>query len=153
LLYAKRDLYNTYNKKYKIIKQKFMNYRLLSGKVLVNKQNVFSHFLPYSSINNKKVSGKIEYTINNTHYLNKNEVKIIDIDTYNKYTKSNYKNIQELIYNPLPFKVENDFKSKLLNNSFDISCVVVLDNIPTTKIEIFLDSKLYEDIKEDIILL
>lgn len=159
VIYAKRNLYNQYNKKFKIIKQRFLNYRLLSAKVLVQnevsltKENVFSHFLPYSTMNKKIAKGKIEYDINNVHYFNKDEIKIITINTYNNYAKTSYKNVKELIYNPPTFNYEKKVKETLLHNTCDMSCVIVLDKIPNSKVEIFLDSKTYEDIEDKVILL
>jgi predicted adenine nucleotide alpha hydrolase (AANH) superfamily ATPase len=153
VVYAKRDIYERYNINYKIIKQRFLNYRLLSAKVLVQKQNLFAHFLPYSTINKTKSVGKIEYTINNIHYFNKDEIKIITLNTYNKYASTHYTKTQELIYNPPKFDTEVKIKEKLTNNTFDMSCLIVLDIIPTAKMEIFLNSKTYEDVEEQLILL
>ena len=70
-LYEQRNLNEQNNISYKILKQRFLNYRLLSAKVLVQKQVVFSHFLPYSTISKQRSQGKIEYSINNIHYFNK----------------------------------------------------------------------------------
>jgi len=153
VLYAKRNIYKKYNKKFKIIKQRFLNYRLIFAKVNIQKKSVYSHFLPYSTINKKRSIGKIEYTINDVNYFNKDEIKIIDINTYNKYASTNYKNVLELIYNPPIFEKEKKTKEKLLNNTFDMSCVVVLDEVPNTKVEILLDSKIYEDVEEKVLLL
>ena len=153
VLYAKRNLYAQYNKKFKIIKQRFLNYRLLSAKVTVAKEPVYSHFLPYSTINKKRSAGRIEYTIGNINYFNKDEIKIIDINTYNEFANTKYKNVLELIYNPPIFIDEKKTKEKLLNNTFDMSCVIVLDEIPTKKVEVTIDSKVYEDVEEKVLLL
>lgn len=151
--YAKRNIYDKYNKKFKIIKQRFLNYRLLGGKVNVVKQNVYAHFLPYSTINKKRSIGKIEYDVNNIYYFSKDEIKIIDLNFYNIVANTNYTTVQELIYNPPKFNDEKIIKEQLLNNSYDISCLVVLDDIPKGKVEISLNSKIYEDVEEKVILL
>jgi predicted adenine nucleotide alpha hydrolase (AANH) superfamily ATPase len=151
LLYEKRNLYEELDKPYKIIKQRFLNYRLLSAKVLVEKKVIFSHFLPYSTINRQKSQGKIEYNIDDVYYFNKDEIKIISLDNYNKHTNTSYSSVKELIYNPLGLIYEQKLKEKLLNNSFDLSCVIVLDKIPNGKVEVFLNSKIYDDVKETII--
>lgn len=153
ILYAKRDIYERYNKKYKIIKKRFLNYRLLSSKVIHNKMTIDSYFLPYSTINKSKSIGKIQYTIDEIHHFNKDEIKIISLNHYNKIANKNYKTVLELMFNPPKLDDELNIRQKILNNNFDISCVVVLDNIPTNKLEIYINSKVYEDVKEQIVLL
>jgi predicted adenine nucleotide alpha hydrolase (AANH) superfamily ATPase len=153
VLYAKRNLYDQYEKKFKIIKKRFLNYRLLNAKVVIQKQSVFSHFLPYSTINKNRSVGRIEYSINNIHYFNKDEIKIIDIHTYNQYANTTYKTVQELVYQPPKFKDEVNIKSKILNNNFDVSCLIVLDDIPSQKMEVHLNTKTYEDVEEELIVL
>ena len=152
-LYRLRNTYEEQGLNYKVIKQRFLNYRLLSGKVNVSKQTVFSHFLPYSTIAKNKTIGRVEYTIDDINYFNKDEIKIISLDTYNKYINTTYKSVQELSFNPQKFEDELRLKDKLLNNMYDLSCVIVLDIIPTTKVEIFLNSKVYDDVKESILLI
>ena len=151
-LYRLRNIYEEKNINYKVIKQRFLNYRLISGKVNIAKQTVFSHFLPYSTINKNRSAGRIEYTIKDINYFNKDEIKIISLEIYNNYANTTYKSVQELIYNSPTFENEVILKEKLLNNSYDLSCVIVLDIIPTTKVEVFLNSKVYDDVKESIIL-
>ena len=151
-IYKLRNKYEEENLEYKIIKQRFLNYRLISAKVNVNKVNTFAHFLPYSTINRAKSMGKIEYDIGNIYYFNKDEIKIISLELYNKYANTFYKTVQELIYNPPLFKTELLVKEKLLNSAYDLSCLIVLDEIPNTKIEIFLNSKVYDDVRENICL-
>jgi predicted adenine nucleotide alpha hydrolase (AANH) superfamily ATPase len=135
-----------------IIKQRFLNYRLLSAKVSIKKQAIPSYFLCYSTLKNKKTNGRVEKTINNVSYLNRDEVKIITLEYFNTLSNSNYKNLYELIYNPLKFDEELAIRNKILANSFyDLSCVIVLDYIPDTKLEIFCNSKVYDDVKEHIL--
>ncbi len=153
VLYAKRNLYDKYEKNFKIVKQRFLNYRLISGKVLVAKQNVFAHFLPYSTMSKKRSQGRVEYKINDIHYFNKDEIKIIDIHTYNKYANTSYVDVQELIYHPPSFYTEKKIKEIILDSSYDMSCTIVLDEIPNVKVEVFLNSKVYDDVKERLIVL
>ncbi len=147
-LYKKRDKLESCN----IAKQRFLNYRLLSGKVVIKKEVISSYFLCYSSLKNKKTAGRVEKVIDNISYLNRDEVKIITIEQFNSLSNSNYQNTLELVYSPLIFQDELDLRGKIVKNSFyDLSCILVLDNIPDEKIEIFCDSKLFEDVKESII--
>ena len=136
-----------------IIKQRFLNYRLLSAKVTIQKEIVPSYFLCYSTLKNNKTNGRVEKIIDNIGYLNRDEVKIITLEYFNILANSNYKNIFQLIYNPIKFQKELKLRQIIINNSFyDLSCIVILDKIPDTKIEIVCNSKIYDDTKDRILL-
>ncbi|MDX4067291.1 epoxyqueuosine reductase QueH [Aliarcobacter skirrowii] len=150
-LYKKRDEFEESNKEYKIIKQRFLNYRLLSGKVVVNNEPISSYIFAYSTINKNQTSSKIDYVKDGINYLVKDEVKIITIDKFNEISNSRYKSTKELIFNPLKFEDEIIVRNKILNNPFDLSALIVIDKIIDEKYEIFINSIIYEDIKEEII--
>ncbi|MEA2018388.1 MAG: epoxyqueuosine reductase QueH [Campylobacterota bacterium] len=135
-----------------IVKQRFLNYRILSGKVTVDKIIIPSYFICYSTLKNNKTQGRIEKIINNIGYLNRDEVKIITLEYFNTLSSRNYKNTMELIYNPLKFEEELKIREILTNNGFyDLSTILVLDEIPSNKINIQSDSRVFEDVKEVII--
>ena len=147
-LYKQRALEQNLN----IIKQRFLNYRLLSGKVLHKKTPISSYFLCYSTLKNKKTSGKVENIIDETGYFNRDEVKIITIEKFNKLANTKYKNVLELYYNPVKFEDELNIRNNIVYNSFyDLSCIVVLDYMIEDKLDIYCDSKVYEDVKEALI--
>ena len=150
-LYKKRNTLEEEAKEYKIIKQRFLNYRLLSAKVLVNKEVIPSYIFAYSTINRNQTNGKIEFAKDGINYLNRDEVKIITLEIFNKLSNTNYKNTKELIFNPLSFEDEMNLRNKILKNPYDLSALIVLDGISDSKYEIFINSETYEDIKEEII--
>jgi predicted adenine nucleotide alpha hydrolase (AANH) superfamily ATPase len=137
---------------YQLIKQRFLNYRLLSGCVKIQKQTVYSYFLAYSTLKSKKTNGRVEHVINDIAYFNRDELKIISITKFNELANTQYKNVQELNYNTLEFSKEVELRNEILDSAFDMSCVVVLDEIPTLKLDITLDAKVYDDVREKIIL-
>ncbi len=150
-LYQKRNKFEEENKPYKIIKQRFLNYRLFNGKVAINKQTIPSYFLCYSTINRTNTNGRIEYCKDGINYLNRDEVKLLDLDTFNTLANSDYANVKELMYNPLKFEEELEVRNKIANNAYDLSAVIIVDTIIDGKYEIQLDAQTYEDIKEEII--
>jgi hypothetical protein len=150
-LYQRRNDLEDAGKKYKLIKQRFLNYRLLSGKVSVAKKVVPSYIMCYSTLSKKATNGRVEYEKDGINYLNRDEVKIIDIQTFNSLSNSNFKNVLELLYEPLSFEKELEIRNKIVKNSYDLSTVIVLDEIIDEKYEIEIDSQTYEDIKEEII--
>ncbi|PLY08779.1 MAG: diacylglucosamine hydrolase like protein [Arcobacter sp.] len=136
---------------YKIVKQRFLNYRLLNAKVKVDKKIVPSYFLCYSTVNKGKTSGRIAFEKAEIHYLNKDEVKIITVDTFNDFTQSHYRDVKDLMYHPLTFEAELKVRSEITQNPYGLSAIVIIDEIIDVKYEIDIDAKIYEDVKEVII--
>ena len=150
-LYHQRDYFEEKNIAYKIIKQRILNYRLLHGFVKVNKIVQPSYILCYSILQNGKMSGRIEYSHNNIHYLNRNEVKVLSLQTFNMLSNSSYKTIYELMYSPLKFQEELQTRNKITNNAYDLSTIIILDTIEDEKYEIQINAKIYEDVEEKIL--
>jgi len=141
------------NQKYKIVKQKFLNYRQLSGRLLFGKTVVPSFFLHYSTIDREKAQGRVEFSHNGVHYLNRNEVRLIELSAFNELANSSFKSVKELIFSPLSIEKELIVRSKLTKNSYDLSAMVVIDRLLDGKITVELKSTQYEDTKENLITL
>lgn len=152
-LYLKRDLFEKEKKEFLLAKVRFLNYRLLFGKVKVNKQVVPSYILCYSTLNKGKSSGRIEYSYNGFHYLHKDEVKLLELEEFNTICHTQYKSVKELLRSPILFEEEVALRQKLTQNPYNLSMIAVLDSVDTTaKFDILLDAKIYEDVKETILL-
>ncbi|MCW9027122.1 MAG: epoxyqueuosine reductase QueH, partial [Thiovulaceae bacterium] len=144
--------------KYKIIKQKFLNYRQLSSRLIKGKKEVIpSYTLAYSILAREKTQGRIEFEHDNVFYLNKDEIKLITLDFYNKIASTNYKNTFEMIFSEENFENELKIRNLILNNTnnslMDLSPVIIVDYIPDAKITLELNAKIYEDTKEKLIIL
>ena len=145
---SRLELYKERTPNSDIIKQRFLNYRVLSAKVEIEKRVVNSYFLCYSTLNKNKTSGKIVKTIDNIAYLNKDEVKLISLEYFNTLANTNYNTTLELVYNPPKFDAELKIREKIVYSSYDLSCVIVLDILPSSKLTIWCDSKIYEDVRD-----
>jgi hypothetical protein len=55
------------------------------------------------------------------------------------------------MYNPLCFQKELEVRNLILKNPYDLSAIIVLDEIQNEKYEIEINAETYEDIKEEII--
>lgn len=150
-LYKRRNTLEANGDEYKIIKNRFLNYRLLSGKVLVKKQIKPSYIFPYSIINRGKTNGRIDYKKDGVNYLNRDEVKIISLEKYNELSNTNYASVKELMYNPPLFEKEIQIRAKIIKSPYDLSAIIVLDEILDEKYEIFMDAQTYDDVREEII--
>jgi len=147
-LYQKRWELEEADKPYKIVKERFLNWRQMYGELRIKKQTVPAHFLPLSTIRNAYSRGKIDLQIGDLHYMNRDEIKFITLTTYNKLSNKNYGNITELIYHSPIFEEELKVRNQLINNPYDLSSILVVEEIPTQKLEIIYKSHIYEDVKE-----
>jgi len=150
-LYKRRNALEEKNAAYKVIKQRFLNYRLLSGFVKVKKEVKPSLILCYSTLQNGKMNGRIEYSQEDIYYLNRAEVKVLSIQTFNDLAKTSFKSVSHLLKSPLLFEEELAIRNKITNNPYDLSTIIVLDEILDEKYEIELNAKTYEDIEEKIL--
>ncbi len=150
-LYKKRLEYEDRGIDYKIVKNRFLNWRLKFGYLKVKKRVVPSHILPYSTLKRDYTRGKIEYSIDNIYYMNRDEVKFISLDFYNNLAKRNYSTIEELIFNPPSFNQELIIRQKIIKNNYDLSLILIVKEIPTNSIEIICKSYIYEDVREELI--
>jgi hypothetical protein len=139
---------------YKIIKEKFLNYRQFNFKLIKGKAEVIpAYALTYSTLARKKVQGRIEFKNNNVHYFNREEIKFIDLKYFNFLCNSNYKDLKELIFNPPSFDEELNIRTSIEPSNYSLSPIIVVKNIIDSKLTIMLDAKTYEDTKEKLIIL
>ncbi|MCD6654185.1 MAG: epoxyqueuosine reductase QueH [Sulfurovum sp.] len=150
-LYEKRWELEEEKIPYRIIKERFLNWRLLSGLLRVRKEILPAHFLPYSTLKSRFTRGKIEYAINNVHHMSRDEVRFITLQTYNDLALTRYSCVKELIFNPPSFEEEVNLRSRIVHTPFDLGLILVVDEIPNSKIEILCESKTYSDVKENLI--
>lgn len=153
-MYRYRNELEDKNIPYKIIKEKFLNYRQLGFRVINNKKETLpAYALSYSTLPRKTAQGQIEFEDKNIHYFNRQEIKFITLDFFNSKYKSEYKSINELIFNPPTFDEEVNFRNNLLSSNYNLTPVIVVDEIPASKLTITLNAKTYEDTKEKLIII
>ena len=150
-LYEKRWEYEEEKIPHKIIKQRFLNWRLLAGLLRVRKKVLPAHFLPYSTLKGTYSRGKVEYSINQVHYMNRDEVRFISLENYNQLCQTSYKSVTQLIFAPPSFEDELKLRHFLEPDFFSLSAVLVVDTIPDSKIEILCQTKTYSDVREVLI--
>ena len=151
-LYAKRMELEDANISYKIIKERFLNYRLIRASVKVGTGIIPSYPLIYSTINRTRTEGKIDFELDGQHFLNREEVRFITLETFNNLTSSNYKNTQELMFNAPSIETETALRTQLTKSIFNSSAIIVIDEIPSSKITLTLETKTYDDTREQLII-
>lgn len=152
-LYTKRmDLEDT-DIPYKIIRERFLNYRLMRASLKVGSEIIPSYPLIYSTINRTRTEGKIDFELNGQHYLNREEVRFITLATFNTLTSSSYQNTKELMFNAPDVETEITLRSNLTSNPLNTSAIIVVDDIPSAKITLTLETKTYDDTREQLIII
>ena len=152
-LYSKRMDLEDANIPYKIIRERFLNYRLMRASVKTDGKIIPSYPLIYSTINRTRTEGKIDFELDGQHFLNREEVRFITLETFNTLTSSNYQTTQELMFNAPSVQTEMALRAQLMSNQFNTSAIIVVDEIPTSKITLTLETKTYEDTKEQLIII
>lgn len=151
VLYEKRIELEKNGIDYKIVKERFLNWRLKYALLKAKGEILPSHIIPYSTMKGSYCRGKVEYIIDGIGYMNRNEIKFVNLHRYNSICKGSYKTVKELIFNPPPFDVEVEIRRALSPDEYSLSTMIVVDTIPGKKIEFTMDAKSYEDVKNTLI--
>jgi hypothetical protein len=149
-LYEKRRELEDNETPYTIRKERFLNYRMLFAKVVQGNHTIPSHFLPYSTLKKNYSRGKITWD-NDIGYFDRDEIIFIPLEHYNKIANRDYKSVKELIFNPPAFSEEIKMRWQIISNPYNLSAIIVIDDKLNGKFEIMCDSKVYEDVKENLI--
>jgi epoxyqueuosine reductase len=150
-LYTRRNELEDAGTPYRIVKERFLNYRLLSSYLKVGSEVVPSYPLFYSTISRTQTQGHIEFSIGNQHFLNREEVRFITLETFNALTGSHYDTTQELMFDTCSLGTEISVRARLTGCPFNTSAIIVVDSIPTEKVTLLLETKTYDDTKEQLI--
>ena len=150
-LYEKRIELEERGIPYRILRERFLNWRLLSGLLRVRKEPVPAHILPYSTLKKEYTRGRVEEHLGALGLMNRDEVKFLTLSDYNRLTGHRYPDITSLIFDPPPFDEELALRRELLPNPYDLSALLVVESIPGNKIELTLQTRLFEDVRERLI--
>ncbi|MFY9142066.1 epoxyqueuosine reductase QueH [Sulfuricurvum sp.] len=152
-LYTRRMELEDQGTPYRIIKERFLNYRLIRSSVKVGNAIIPSYPLFYSTINRTQAQGNIDFEIDGQFFMNREEVRFITLETFNALTGSTYQNTRELMFNAPSIETEITLRSALTGSPFNTSAIIIADEIPAAKITLLLETKTYDDTKEQLILI
>jgi len=153
-IYKKRIVYEEKGIDYKILKENFLNYRLLRGYVKCKTQNgdwktENSYILFYSYLQ-RFARGKIEFVKDGIGYLNRMQVIFSDVDKFNAVLNKKYKNVTEIIKNPPTVEEEIFFRKKITNSEYSLSPIIIVDELKE-KYEVDIKAEVYPDVREILI--
>ncbi|MCJ7766289.1 MAG: epoxyqueuosine reductase QueH [Thiovulaceae bacterium] len=148
-MYTRRIELEDEGREYRIIRQKFLNYRQFSCSLTKGKTTpLAAHAIAYSTLSRKQAQGKIEFSVGDVHFMNRDEIRFITLDCYNQLAQSHFKDVKELIFKTPSFEVELMVRQKIITLPYDLTPIVVVDTIPEGKLTLALHAKTYEDTKE-----
>jgi len=148
-IYQKRIELEEENVQYKIIKESFLNYRLLNAKVEVKKRVIDSYTLFYSHLKRPQ-RVRIEFEKEGVAFANRAEIIFIKLDKLNEILDKNYKNIKELYSNPLNIEEELLIRDKI-THSYSLSPIIILEEFEDVRYDVDINSKIYPDNREFLI--
>ncbi|WP_024954961.1 epoxyqueuosine reductase QueH [Sulfurospirillum arcachonense] len=139
--------------KFRLKREKFLNYRLLQAYVRKGKSEIVpSYILFYSTLTREFTRGKIEYIEDEIAYFNREEIIFLSIKKFNSILETSYINVAALMKKP-PL-VEEEIrvrKELLLSDMMSLNPIIILDTIEKQKFEILIKSKTYIDIRENLV--
>lgn len=150
-LYTRRMELEEQSIPYRIIKERFFNYRLIRSSLKVGSEIIPSYPLFYSTINRSQAQGNIDFEIDGQFFMNREEIRFITLETFNALTSSAYKNTKELMFHAPSVETEIALRTRLTNSHFNTSAIIIVDAIPTAKITLILETKTYDDTREKLI--
>ncbi|EAK0847943.1 epoxyqueuosine reductase QueH [Campylobacter lari] len=136
--------------KFEIQREKFLNYRLLRALIKQNKQAIKTHVLFYSHFKNSYTKFSI-LDEGLKHYKSaKDEINLWSFDYFNSLCKMRFKNYEDFLQNPL--KIEQEIKIRQKHfGTYDLSPVIIVENIIKGAYEFMAKSEIYFDSKEKIV--
>ena len=148
-LYTRRMELEEEGVRYKIVREKFLNYRLLRAYVKRAGEAIPSYLLPYSTLKRKFTKFRIIDKIENIHFTNREDIVVITLRFFNQLIGKSYGNIQDIIINPPTFDEEVRARNKIIDNFYSLSPIIVLENINLNQpYQLYLDARIYEDVRE-----
>ncbi len=144
-LYEKRMLLEEEGKSYHILKENIQCYRLLGEKVVQQGEVLASFSLPFSILKPKVAKGRVAFNLSGIHFFNRNNIRLIDIAMFNQLSQSSFTNVKELIFSDIAYDRLLDVRRAIIDNSYDTTPIIVLDKVDTQSMKISINSKIYED--------
>lgn len=136
--------------KFRLEREKFLNYRLLSAKVLVDKKPIKTHILFYSHFKNLRTHFTQNKNIKGYLQSFKDELIFWDFEYFNTLCKGKFKSFEAFFKKPLSVEKEITLRTKLFG-AYHLSPIIICKNLPQGKVEVIAKSEIYFDTRERII--
>ncbi len=136
--------------KYKIIKENFLNYRLLKSKI-TSKKNVINHYTLFYSFLDRPQRVRIETQKDDIGYGNRAQVIFVKLNKINALLNKKYQNIKDIYKKPLNLEEELLIRKKITKSKYNLSPIIILEKFENIRYDIEIEAKIYPDNKEILI--
>jgi predicted adenine nucleotide alpha hydrolase (AANH) superfamily ATPase len=137
---------------YKIVKESFLNYRLLNSTLKLKKEKLsMPHYTLFYSFLDRKQRVRIEYIKEQIGYANRANIIFIELEKLNDVLNKDYNNIKEIYSKPLTIDEELSLRKTITKTPFNLSLIIVLDKFIETTMDIEINAKIYPDTREILI--
>ncbi|MBE0491637.1 MAG: epoxyqueuosine reductase QueH [Sulfurospirillum sp.] len=149
-LYKQVQSYECKLQKFILQREKFLNYRLLRAYLRDDAKEVIpSYVLFYSHMQRDFIRSKIAYSQDGIAYSAKEEIIFLHVEKCNELLKTKYASVKEMLRKPPSIRREVALRKKLTNtNMLTLHPIVVLDSLSMKHFEMFLEDKIYPDVRE-----
>ncbi|MEO1942106.1 MAG: epoxyqueuosine reductase QueH [Campylobacterales bacterium] len=114
---------------HRVIREEFLNYRLLRGGVEKGGKGVVPSFiLPYSQLP-RPVRGEVEFFKNGVGYFSKMGALLVELERFNQIGGFQFKSVSQLYRHPPSFEKQLDIRRKLEKRSYSTSPIFILDRV------------------------
>ncbi len=148
-LYEKRIDFEEKEINYKILKENFLNYRLLNSSVKSKKIEITHYTLFYSYLDRfQRV--KIEFVKDEIAFTNRAQIIFITLKKFNSILNKSYQNVKEIFKNPVTVEEELLVREKITHTKYSLSPIIVVDEFKE-KYDVKINAKIYPDVREILI--
>lgn len=132
--------------KFSVLRDRFLNYRLLRAWIKFDGRVAPSFVLFGSHFTRENVSFSIERKCE-IFCSDKGEIKILNLAKFNEISRSNFKSTSEMLKNPPSLARQNKTRATLCAAG-SLSPIIVTDEIRAAKVQIYGLSRIFLDVRE-----
>lgn len=135
--------------KFKLEREKFLNYRLLSGLLKRDKKVVKSYILFYSHFKNVLSKFRLDEELRGEFKSVKDEICFWDFAYFNHKCQNKFKNFEDFLTRPLSVKKEIALRQKAFGE-YNLSPIIIVEKLSAGTYELVARSEIYYDTREKI---
>lgn len=132
--------------KFSVLRDRFLNYRLLRAWIKFDGEVVPSFVLFGSHFTRENVKLSVERECE-IFCSDKGEIKILSLAKFNEILRSNFKSVSEMLKNPPSLARQNKTRAALCAAG-SLSPIIVTDEIRAAKVQIYGLSRIFLDVRE-----
>ena len=132
--------------KFSVLRDRFLNYRLLRAWIKFDGRVAPSFVLFGSHFTRENVKFSIERECE-IFCSDKGEIKILSLAKFNEISRSNFKSVSEMLKNPPSLARQNKTRAALCAAG-SLSPIIVTDEIRAAKVQIYGLSRIFLDVRE-----